>query len=455
MDSAARRLLEQDIGRELRARFPGGNVSGVAVLPHGDDAELAPGELLVRVFIGRPGGAALAEAAGPDEFLAAWQRDHAKAMSQVRRELSLRLPQATILQFTVSDDHDGSHAVTLRHDPETIAAPMTAAEVVQAIADQLRSMYVLPERAEQAAGLLEARLAAGEYDGLAEAELAELLTDQLQQVCSDKHLQVLAHEAPQPGQSAGPEAPAERPAWRKPESLHNYGIVAVERLDGNVGYIDLRGIARPENAGQAIAAAMQLVAGTDALILDLRNNGGGSPDGVVVWCSYLLDGAGIHLNDIHVRQGGQLRQFWSLGYLPGDRYTDRPVYVLSSGQTFSGGEDLCYTLQALGRAKVIGETTGGGAHPTTQVPISPTIAVAVPFARSVNPVTGTNWEGTGVTPDIAVPAKQAYDVAYRLALEHVLASDAPPPLREEAQETLDFRPDPRAGAGPGEGSVDV
>lgn len=249
----------------------------------------------------------------------------------------------------------------------------------------------------------------------------------------------------------------------------NFGIFRVERLPGNVGYLDLRMVADPRQAGTAIAAAMELVAGTYALILDLRQNGGGSPYGAAFWCSYLFEGPHTHLNDIYDGDTGETRQFWSLAYVPGARYLGRPVYVLTSGETFSGGEDIAYTLQAQGRVRVIGETTGGGAHPTRMVPISPGLAMSVPFARSINPVTGTNWEGTGVVPDIAVPADRAYDVAYGLALRHVLAEaeadeadDAdgaadpgdrefppavPPPVADEAREALAAL-DPAGAPGP-------
>jgi C-terminal processing protease CtpA/Prc len=115
--------------------------------------------------------------------------------------------------------------------------------------------------------------------------------------------------------------------------------------------------------------------------------------------------------------------------------------VLTSSRTFSGGEDFCYTLQALGRAQIIGETTGGGAHPTRGFPISAAVHIAIPFARSVNPVTGTNWQGTGVVPDVAVPEAQAYDVAYATALRHVLAMDGLlPPIADEAADALAARP---------------
>ena len=190
---------------------------------------------------------------------------------------------------------------------------------------------------------------------------------------------------------------------RKMGQLDNFGIRRVERLDGNVGYLDLRRMPVPANAGPAITAAMELVAGTYALIIDMRHNGGGSPEGVVFWCSYLVgEQPPVHLNDIFRADTGETRQFWALPYVPGTRYPeDHPVYVLTSDRTFSGGEDLCYTLQALGRAEVVGETTGGGAHPTRPFPISAAVHIGIPFARSVNPVTGTNWQGTGVVPDVA------------------------------------------------------
>ena len=163
----------------------------------------------------------------------------------------------------------------------------------------------------------------------------------------------------------------------------------------------------------AASAAMELVSGTYALIFDLRLNGGGSPHGVAFWCSYLLPEEPIRLN------------------------TDRPVYVLTSSHTFSGGEDLCYTLQALGRAEVIGETTGGGAHPTRPFPISPGMRIGMAFARSVNPITGTNWQGTGVISDTPAPADEAYQVAYAKALRHVaVLGDVPLPIADEARAAL-------------------
>ncbi|HEY2443501.1 MAG TPA: S41 family peptidase [Streptosporangiaceae bacterium] len=342
-----------------------------------------------------------------------------------------------------------------------MSQPESGREVAASAATLLRAHYVLPDRAGQAAAAIEASLAAGEYDDLDELSLAERLTAQMHEFCADKHLRVRLGdpgrprspeaEPTEPTERAepGPAAPAPSPADREKARrsrqergrLDNFGIARVERLDGNVGYLDLRRMPDPANAGPAMAAAMELVSGTYALIIDLRSNGGGMPDGVIFWCSYLFPDGDTHLNDIFDAESGLTRQFWSLAYVPGRRYLDRPVYVLTSERTFSGAEELCYNLQAQGRAELIGETTGGGAHPTRMLPLGPAMVIAMPYARSVNPVTGTNWEGTGVVPDIAVPAAEARDVAYARALRHVLSDTlpsgtVPPPIADEASAAL-------------------
>lgn len=441
--------LERRVNDEILTRFPAGAVRRVALLQETDDAQIGSAELLVRVFVGLTavpreavaGDPVSGEPAAPsrEESLQLWAAEHETAMRRLRRELSLRLPPARLLEFTIDDDGDDDGSaprIVLPHDPELESEPVPPREIVQTAMAILRARYVFPDRAAAAAAEIETRLAAGEYDGLDEPELAERLTSQLYAVCADKHLRVRAH----PDSMRPPPGPVDRDKARQEMRaigrLDNFGIYRVERLEGNVGYIDLRRVALPENAGASIAAAMELVSGTYALIIDLRQNGGGSPEGVVFWCSYLFDGAGTHLNDIFEARTGETRQYWSMSYVPGPRYVDKPVYVLTSHETFSGGEDFCYTLQALGRAQLIGGTTGGGAHPTGMEPLSLTMAISVPFARSVNPTTGTNWEGTGVLPDVPVAAEKAYDVAYSLALRHVLSLDAPPPIREAATATL-------------------
>ena len=372
--------------------------------------------------------------------------------------MSLRLPSARLLEFT-SDAPDAT-VVSMPDDGSLAAEQLPGRDIVAKALELLRENYVFPELAGQVAAAIERRLAAGEYDNLDEITLTELLTSHLQEATGDKHLAVRLGGGPGPGRGPGPRrgpdggraereggGPADhevrRLQMRQMGRLDNFGIHRVERLDGNIGYLDLRRVPMPENAGPAIAAAMELVAGTYALIIDLRRNGGGHPGGVAFWCSYLFPEEPVHLNDIFHADTGETRQFWSLPYVPGPRYLDRPVYVLVSSRTFSGGEDFCYTLQALGRAELIGETTGGGAHPTRPFPISAAVHIAVPFARSINPVTGTNWQGTGVIPDASVPADEAYGAAYAKALRHVAGlGDVPPPVADEARDALAARGGP-------------
>jgi hypothetical protein len=439
--------LERYVNDEILARFPAGTVQRVALLQEEDEPDIGPEELMVRVFVvlSAPPLEAVVDTEsgrlttpGRGESLASWAEQHATGMRRLRRELSMRLPPARLLEFTVDDDSDpgGAPRIVMAHDPDLASEPVPPREIVETAVAILRSRYVFPDKAAEAAGDIEARLAAGEYDNLNETELADRLTSQLYAVCADKHLRVHAHPEGQRRRPAPADRGKIRQEMRAIGRLDNFGIHRVERLEGNVGYIDLRRVALPENAGASIAAAMELVSGTYALIIDLRRNGGGSPDGVVFWCSYLFDGPGTHFNDIFEAETGETRQFWSLPYVPGSRYVDKPVYLLISQETFSGGEDFCYTLQALDRAQLIGETTGGGAHPTGMRPLSPTMAISVPFARSVNPITGTNWEGTGVVPDVRVAAAEACDVAYATALRHVLSLDPPPPIRDEASANL-------------------
>jgi hypothetical protein len=451
--------MARAIDHAVKDHFPPDAVLRAELLRVGDDPTIGPGQLMIRVLVPGPGGA---------DVLAAWADAHRPQMDELRRDLSLRLPSARLLEFVLDDADQGTDPISLPDDGSLAAEQLSGREIVTRALALLRENYVFPDEAERIAAEIEARLAVGDYDNLDEITLTDRLTEHLQAASGDKHLRVrLGGGPPRRGNGPGPGLPgprresvhttgdhadhgraaedrdgqagreARRLKMRQRGRLDNFGIRRIERLDGNIGYLDLWRVAAPENAGPAIAAAMELVAGTYALIIDLRHNGGGSPHGVALWCSYLFPEEPTHFNDIFHAGTGETTQFWSYPYLPGSRYLDRPVYVLTSSRTFSGGEDFCYTLQSLGRAEVIGETTGGGAHPTRPFPISAAVHIGIPHARSVSPVTGTNWQGTGVVPDIPAPADQAYDVAYAKALRHVLETCDLPPVADEARSALD------------------
>jgi C-terminal processing protease CtpA/Prc len=166
---------------------------------------------------------------------------------------------------------------------------------------------------------------------------------------------------------------------------------------------------------ETLTAALHLVSGAAALLVDLRHNGGGDPRTVALVCGHLLEEQTL-LVTMHERDPARIRQSWS-AWVPGPRFgATKPLYVLVGPATFSGAEELAYDLQALERGIVVGERTRGGAHPRDGYRLHPHLELTVPVARPVSPVTGTNWEGLGVTPDVEVPAADALTTAHRLAL---------------------------------------
>jgi C-terminal processing protease CtpA/Prc len=203
------------------------------------------------------------------------------------------------------------------------------------------------------------------------------------------------------------------------------GVACAQRFAGNVGYLELQPVLFPAAiAGEVITAAMSLLATTDVLIIDLRHCRGGEPAMTAFLVSYLWDHEPAELSGLRERKDNQLKQAWTLPYVPGRRFGKvKPVYVLTSAATFSGGEQLSYDLQQLGRATIIGERTRGGAHAREGFLVHPHLEATISVAEAVNPKTGGNWESTGVAPDIQTTAGQARNTAYELALKDVIAAD--------------------------------
>ena len=190
-----------------------------------------------------------------------------------------------------------------------------------------------------------------------------------------------------------------------------------EVLPGNIGYLKFNGFASVEMCGPTTSAAMNFLASTRVLIVDLRDNTGGSPAMVAYISSYLFSEK-THLNSLWNRNTGQTSEFWTTDDVPGRKFGgEKPVYVLTAARTFSGAEEFSYNLKSLKRALIIGETTGGGAHPVSGQKIDDHFMIAVPFARAINPITKTNWEGVGVEPDVKVPASDALSTALKLIAE--------------------------------------
>lgn len=309
------------------------------------------------------------------------------------------------------------------------------AAVIDQVASLVRTHYVFPEVGAAVADRLTAAGSDGRYDDLTEpVELAERMTADLQVGNDDKHLRLLHHIDELFDEGADPVA--EEAAWVRRVELNAAGMARAERLAGNVGVLEIRPtLFEPKHAGAAAAGAMAMLWATDALLLDLRGCRGGSPDMVALLCSYLFEDEPVHLNDLVTPSAGTVRQYWTVPQLVGPRFGgSKPIWVLTSATTFSAAEELTYNLQQLKRAVVVGERTRGGAHPREGFTVHRHLEATVPIARAVNPVSGTNWEGTGITPDLEVAAETAFAVAYGHALDHVVGLGDGDGRREVAEE---------------------
>ncbi len=312
--------------------------------------------------------------------------------------------------------------------------------IIDDIAAALRDIYVFPDVARRMEEHVRRRLQSGAYDRLGTLEIfTEKLTEDLRSVSHDLHLAVLW--APEPPAPEADELTAEDLARMRRD---NYGFRRVERLAGNVGYLKLDSFERADLGGATAVAAMGFLAGSDALIVDLRDNDGGDPSMIQLIASYLVPSEPIHFTSFYIRKGDKTQQFWTHAWVPGTRLPGVPVFVLTSGRTFSAAEDFAYSLQRLKRATIVGETTGGGAHPVEiyQVKGYP-VLMRLPYGRSVNPITGTDWEGTGVEPDIAAAAPDALAVAHTRALDAVAAKTTDPAQKAEVELVRDVVEDRR------------
>ena len=287
-------------------------------------------------------------------------------------------------------------------------------QVVTRIIDELKAGYVFPDKAELMGRHLKKWLRKKSFQEITEPEdFAKKITAELHSVFSDRHLRVRVRE---PQRVRRQEGDPILDGYLQQLTLkeRNYEFRTAKILDDNVGYLDFRVFFSPGIGKKTLAAAMAFLENTDAMIIDMRNNRGGSPAMVQLVCSYFFDKK-VHLNSLYWRRGDRTEEYWTLQEIDGKKRPHVPLFVLTSKRTFSGAEEFCYNLLTRERATLIGEITGGGANPGGVRFINDRFAVFIPTGRAINPVTQTNWEGTGVKPHIIVDQEKAYDVAYEKA----------------------------------------
>src|ERR1035438_9928562 len=300
------------------------------------------------------------------------------------------------------------------------------ASVVERLVSRIEAGYVLPEAAQIAIRNLRAAQASGEYKGIATAKpFAERITADLRAATRDKHIAVFFDPEPAtPPKSSSPPL--------KARERFNFGFDKIERLRGNVGYLDLRSFADLNEGRETASAYLGALANFDAIVIDLRQNGGGNTPMVAYIASYFFGPTPVHVTDMYWRDEDKTVELWTSENVPGRRSVSQDLYLLVGPSAFSAAEDFCYSLQQLKRATLVGERTGGGAHMGRGLQrLSPLFTAFIPVGQSLNPVTKTNWENVGVEPDVKVPAERALVEAHLAALRKLTERESDPGGRNE------------------------
>ena len=279
----------------------------------------------------------------------------------------------------------------------------------------MNDFYILPDVAKQTEKHLMDQWEAGHFDQFTnDAAFAEALTESVQSINKDKHMRIRVNRPYVAPDNTPERVIEERLGYVDRNRRWNNGFNTVKIMEGNVGYLDLRAFAGLETGKATADAYMKLMSNADAIIVDVSQNGGGSPRMVQYLCSYFFDKK-VHLNSLYYREGDRTEEYWVLDEVDGKKLADVPLFVITGERTFSGAEEFSYNMQTQKRATLVGQTTGGGANPGGTRPINDNLSVFIPTGMAINPITKTSWEGIGVIPEIKTDHNESLNKAHELA----------------------------------------
>ena len=312
-------------------------------------------------------------------------------------------------------------------------ASLTAEQRVAAIDAMviaIRENYVFPERVPDIEARLRDGLMSGRYDIDAPGGFAARITEDLRRASGDRHM-YLNFDPAQYSLESGDTVDLEREAalinyWRRRAERSNHGLSEMRILRGNVRYLRITGFEWiDDETGAAYDSAARFLRDGDAIVIDLRGNGGGSHGAVRYLISHFLQPNRLEMT--FLQAGEPPEQSHTLEYLPAGRLREKPLYVLIDSRTGSAAEAFAYDVQQFHVGRLVGEKTAGAANNNSFVPIAPGFMLSVSFGRPVHPVSQSNWEAVGVAPDVRAPGSQVLDMAHALALADLLATtDADP-----------------------------
>jgi hypothetical protein len=305
---------------------------------------------------------------------------------------------------------------------------------IQAIQKNFQEIYVFPEMRPKIVDRLNQSQQSGRYDTDDPVVFADRVTEDLRSVAHDRHLSLRVDPAAYAAALAPPASDAGEDAFMRRQAIRDHhGLVEMKILPGNIRYLKIAGFEWiNDETGTVYDEAMRFLKDGDAIIIDLRNNGGGSHGAVRYLVSHFLDGDTLELT---FHQGSEIpSQSRILEHLPAGRLKGRPLYVLINGQTASAAEAFTYDVQQFKLGELVGAKTAGAANNNKLLPVAPHFILSVSYGRPVHAVSNSNWEGAGITPDVETPPAQALDMAQMRALTRLSqnAKASPEELSEYA-----------------------
>jgi retinol-binding protein 3 len=351
----------------------------------------------------------------------------------------LNMKLICLLFLTLSLSIQNTQAQQSDEPKKVPISEQTKNEVLDSLLRKLNDFYVFPDTVIKIEKTIRLYKKKGYYSKIKDSKtFADTLTNQLLRITHDKHLSVSFNEEDEaPIQTSVEDEKEKAKNFQRFKIQKNFGFAKIDILDGNIGYLKIEAFFPVNDAAQTATAALNYLANTDALIIDLRPNHGGEPEMVQFLASHFFDTTPIHLNDLYWRENNKTIQYWTLPNISAKRYLDKSIYILTNEETFSAGEEFTYDLQALKRATVIGKTTGGGANPGSEVILKGQFVAFIPNGRAINPVTKTNWEGTGVKPDFEILEKDALVETQIIALKKLIETTADKKTKDYFQKNLD------------------
>ncbi|HUT79764.1 MAG TPA: S41 family peptidase [Candidatus Bathyarchaeia archaeon] len=300
--------------------------------------------------------------------------------------------------------------------------------IIEDVCNAIVEKYIDPEVAKKIPKVLLEKYKEGYFDKITDKPIFALEVNKIiKDVCQDKHLhffynlEMLETESILLGKNEKKKQVLQNSLIEKAKET-NFGFKKLEILDGNIGYLNLIMFHNSDESFETAIAAMNFLQNTNAIIIDLRDNGGGSPEMVQLLSSYFLEGFS-QLNYIKRRYGEAVEQYRSMPYVPGKRLLDTRLFLLTSRNTFSAAEDFIYALKCQKKATIIGEQTKGGGHPVDFIPIQGIFLLMLPTGESYNPICQDNWEEIGIKPDISISAELAFTTAYSEALKELISKE--------------------------------